>query len=36
MELAEVVGLRVNRKSKYFKKPKTFLIEVRELNPALG
>ena len=36
MELAEVVGLKVNRKSKYFKKPKTFLIEVRELNPKLG
>ncbi len=36
MELAEVVGLNVNRKSKLFKKPKSFLIEVRGLNPALG
>lgn len=36
MELAEVVGLKVNRKSKYFKKPKTFLIEVKGLNPQLG
>ena len=36
MELAEVVGLKVNRKSKLFKKPKSFLIEVKELNPALG
>ena len=30
MELAEVVGLTVNRKSKLFKKPKSFLIEVRK------
>ncbi|WP_439568351.1 hypothetical protein [Sphingopyxis sp.] len=36
MELAEIVGLKVNRQSKLFKKPKSFLIEVRELNPALG
>lgn len=36
MELAEVVGLKVNRKSKLFKKPKSFLIEVRGLNPGLG
>jgi hypothetical protein len=36
MELAEVVGLKVNRKSKLFKKPKSFLIEVKDLNPALG
>ncbi|WP_422060177.1 hypothetical protein [Sphingopyxis sp.] len=36
MELAEVVGLRVNRKSRFFKKPKTFLLEVKELNPKLG
>ena len=35
MELAEVVGLQVNRKSKLFKKPKSFLIEVRGLNPGL-
>lgn len=36
MELAEVVGLKVNRKSKFFKKPKSFLIEVKGLNPTLG
>ena len=36
MELAEVVGLKVNRKSKLFKKPKSFLIEVKGLNPGLG
>ena len=36
MELAEVVGLQVNRKSKLFKKPKSFLIEVKGLNPRLG
>ncbi|NYF33347.1 hypothetical protein [Sphingopyxis sp. JAI108] len=35
MELAEVVGLQVNRKSKLFKKPKSFLIEVKGLNPGL-
>ncbi len=36
MELAEVVGLTVNRKSKLFKKPKSFLIETKGLNPQLG
>lgn len=36
MELAEVVGLAVNRKSRLFKKPKSFLIEVKGLNPQLG
>jgi len=36
MELAEVVGLKVNRQSKLFKKPKSFLIEVRGLNPQFG
>ncbi|HWW57246.1 MAG TPA: hypothetical protein VN047_10180 [Sphingopyxis sp.] len=36
MELAEVAGLKVNRKSKFFKKPKSFLIEVKGLNPQLG
>ena len=36
MELAETVGLKVDRKSKLFKKPKSFLIEVRGLNPQLG
>ncbi len=36
MELAEIVGLKVNRESKLFKKPKSFLIEVKGLNPELG
>lgn len=36
MELAETVGLKVDRKSKLFKKPKSFLIEVRGLNPTLA
>lgn len=36
MELAEAVGLKVNRKSKYFKKPKSFLLEVKGLNSRLG
>ncbi|HJS10086.1 hypothetical protein [Sphingopyxis sp.] len=36
MELAETVGLKVDRKSKLFKKPKSFLIEVRGLNPELA
>jgi len=36
MELAEVAGLKVNRQSKFFKKPKSFLVEVRELNPELA
>ncbi|WP_033075091.1 hypothetical protein [Sphingopyxis sp. MWB1] len=35
MELAEVAGLKVNRKSKFFKKPKSFLLEVKRLNPGL-
>jgi hypothetical protein len=35
MEAAALLGISVNRKSKYFKKPKTFLIEVRKLNPDL-
>ena len=36
MELAEIVGLKVNRNSKLFKKPKSFLIEVKGLNSGLG
>lgn len=36
MELAEVVPLRVNRKSRFFRKPKSFLREVKQLNPQLG
>ena len=35
MELAEAVGLKVNRQSKLFKKPRSFLVEVRGLNPQL-
>jgi hypothetical protein len=35
MELAEVAGLKVNRRSRLFKKPKSFLQEVRALNPEL-
>ena len=35
MELAEVAGLKVDRKSKLFKKPKSFLLEVKSLNPDL-
>ncbi len=35
MEAAALLGLAVNRESKYFKKPKTFLREVLTLNPAL-
>ena len=36
MELAEVAGLKVDRKSKLFKKPKSFLMEMRGLNPELA
>jgi hypothetical protein len=35
MDLAEVVGLKVNRKSKFFRKPRSFLEEVQALNPGL-
>ena len=35
MEAAALLGLQVNRKSKFFKKPKTFLLEVMTLNPGL-
>jgi hypothetical protein len=35
MELAEVAGLKVNRASKLFKKPRSFLIEVLGLNPGV-
>ena len=36
MELAAVAGLKVNPASKFFKKPRSFLQEVRALNPGLG
>ncbi|HEV7232891.1 MAG TPA: hypothetical protein VGN36_01500, partial [Sphingorhabdus sp.] len=35
MEAAALLGLKVNRQSKYFKKPKTFTLELMKLNPAL-
>ncbi len=35
MEAAALLGVTVNRKSRFFKKPKTFLLEVMGLNPAL-
>jgi hypothetical protein len=35
MEAAALLGLQVNRKSKFFKKPKSFLLEVMRLNPGL-
>ena len=35
MEAAALLGLKVNRKSKLFKKPKSFLLEVMRLNPGL-
>ena len=35
MEAAELLGLSVNRQSKFFKKPKTFLLEVMGLNKGL-
>lgn len=35
MEAAELLGLKVNRKSKFFKKPKSFVLEVMTLNPEL-
>lgn len=35
MEAAALLGLSVNRNSRYFKKPKTFLLEVTGLNKSL-
>ena len=35
MEAAEILGLKVNRQSKFFKKPRSFLEEVKSLNPEL-
>lgn len=32
MDMADAVGLKVNRQSKFFKKPRSFLQEVRSLN----
>ena len=36
MEAAALLGLQVNRESKFFKKPKSFLVEVKGLNPGIG
>lgn len=35
MEAAATLGLNVNRESKFFKKPRSFLEEVKSLNPSL-
>ena len=35
MEAAALLGLKVNRKSKLFKKPKSFVLEMMTLNPEL-
>lgn len=35
MEAAELLGLNVNRESKFFKKPKSFVLELMKLNPGL-
>ncbi len=35
MEAAALLGLQVNRKSKFFKKPKSFILEIMKLNPEL-
>lgn len=35
MEAAALLGLSVNRKSKFFKKPKSFMVELMALNPDL-
>lgn len=35
MEAAALLGLSVNRQSKFFKKPKSFVLEMMRLNPNL-
>jgi hypothetical protein len=35
MEAAALLGLSVNRQSKFFKKPKSFVLEMMKLNPTL-
>ena len=35
MEAAALLGLSVNRKSKFFKKPKSFILEMMTLNPEV-
>ncbi|MEO1044332.1 MAG: hypothetical protein AAFX04_02710 [Pseudomonadota bacterium] len=34
-EVATLLGLQINPKTKYWKKPKSFLREVRKLNPGV-
>jgi hypothetical protein len=36
MEAAALLGLKINRQSKFFKKPKTFTLELMKLNPGLA
>jgi hypothetical protein len=36
MEAAALLGLKVNRESKLFKKPKSFVLEIMSLNPGLS
>lgn len=35
MEAAALLGLNINRKSKFFKKPKSFMLEMMKLNSGL-
>jgi hypothetical protein len=35
MEAAALLGLNVNRQSKFFKKPKSFTLELMKLNPGV-
>lgn len=35
MEMAAMLGLSINRQSKFFKKPTSFMIELLQLNPTL-
>jgi hypothetical protein len=35
MELAALLGLSINRQSKFFKKPTSFMLELLRLNPGL-
>jgi hypothetical protein len=36
MEAAVLLGLNVNRQSKFFKKPKSFILETMKLNPGVS
>jgi hypothetical protein len=36
MEAIVLLGFQVNRESKFFKKPKSFVLEVMQLNPMLA